>query len=240
MNLSGANQHYCEVIFMEYIRRALNININPAFLGWCLALPAAAFLVALLTAPSFSHPSASLPLSSQRLREFLSYYDIYRFKEFAVIFGNNFLAVVTVVYFTPLALSLRRVWERLRGRRTEVSMMEKNLLFLFPGLFLVRQAVYIALASCELASQIGRNVVITMIGIILPHGIPEFLVFSLAGAVGMEVTRKALTVSQGKGLTVLPDKAVSSYTLGVLASAVAACALVEVCLTPKVFAVLMA
>lgn len=91
-----------------------------------------------------------------------------------------------------------------------------------------RLLIFIAVVTGSLSFGIGKNIILTLAGIILPHGLPELLVFSLAGAAGMEITRKMLS----KGRT----KLFSVKLLGLLLLLTAGCAFVEVYFTPKVFA----
>ena len=217
---------------MEQAKRISFIKVNSTCFAWCFGLPVFAFMIALSLVAGLSGGEPGAALTARSLREFLNYYNTHVVDEFLKIFLNNYLAVLVIVYFTPLVLGLRKILEKCRNKQITLSKFDKVLLYLFPGIFLVRQAVNIAIIANSLASHINKNVIVTLTGIILPHGLPELLAFSLAGAVGMEVTRKLLfSTSQGR--------LVSGKVLGSLVVFIALCAFLEVYFTPKVFAVIM-
>jgi hypothetical protein len=180
----------------------------------------------------FSGAPSGISITVHNLKQFLEYYDKYLFREFFQIFFNNYFAVLVLVYFTPLFIGIRGLWQKWSNKHSEISVFEKLILYLFPGLFMVRQAVNIAVISSGLSGYINKNVIITLTGIILPHGLPELLAFSVAGAIGMEVTRKML-FSQSSG------RLVSGKVMILLGLFTALCAFMEVYFTPKIFALLM-
>jgi len=198
-------------------KNSLNILVMPSvFFVWCLMLPTAALVFSLITLWFFNGHNSTGILTENMIRIFL----------------NNYLAVLVIVYFTPVVLWLRYSWQVYRKNQTSVTVFEKVILYLFPALFLVRQAVNIAVITGNLSFEIGKSMLVTLAGIILPHGLPELLVFSFAGAVGMEITRRLLSV---RGRTKLLD----SKLLGLLLFLTAGSAFVEVYFTPKVFVMLM-
>ena len=214
-------------------KNSLNILVMPSvFFVWCLMLPTAALVFSLITLWFFNGHNSTGILTENMINSFLQYYDNNRLREGIRIFLNNYLAVLVIVYFTPVVLWLRYSWQVYRKNQTSVTVFEKVILYLFPALFLVRQAVNIAVITGNLSFEIGKSMLVTLAGIILPHGLPELLVFSFAGAVGMEITRRLLSV---RGRTKLLD----SKLLGLLLFLTAGSALVEVYFTPKVFVMLM-
>ncbi len=217
---------------MEQTRKEIFRDFNPTFFIWCLALPVFVFIITLSLANSGSSIEPVASLNGNKIRQFLNYYETYLVDEFVEIFFNNYAVLLVIVYFTPIVLGLRRVWEKWRGKELTLSSLEKSLLYLFPGIFLARQAVNIAITVNALSVQINKNVVITLAGIILPHGLPELLAFSLAGAIGMEVTRKMLSTASGT--------LVNMQVMCLLCIFTALCAFLEVSFTPRVFALLMA
>lgn len=217
------------------IRRNLSgIPLMPSiFFVWCLLLPTAVLIFTLAVIWLFTGSDSNGILSLNMINDFLRYYDRHRLDEGMQIFLNNYLAVLVVVYFTPATLWLRHLWHRYRSKKeTAVTTFEKIILYLFPAFFLVRQAINIAVVTGNLSFGIGKNLILTLAGIILPHGLPELLVFSLAGAVGMEFTRGLLSAKDQTRL-------ISAKLLGLLMLLTAGCAFVEVYFTPKVFALLM-
>lgn len=217
---------------MEQVRNT-HFRCNSIFFIWCLGLPVLAFVITLSIISSFSagtHAGASV--TGQSLHEFLTYYDTHWADEFFKIFINNYCAVLILIYFTPITMGVRSIWEKFRKNEVEVSGFEKILLYLFPILFLIRQAVNIALILNNFSGQIDKNIYLTLAGIIMPHGIPELLVFSLVGALGMEVTRRHLSDPESGGL-------VRGGALGMMSVLVALCAFIEVYFTPRVFVYLM-
>ncbi|PKM83418.1 MAG: hypothetical protein CVU89_01350 [Firmicutes bacterium HGW-Firmicutes-14] len=215
---------------MEQTRKLSDINFT--FFLWCFGLPVFSFIIALSLIASFSGAPSGISITVHNLKQFLEYYDTYLFREFFEIFFNNYFAVLILVYFTPLFVGMRRLWQKWSNKHTEITAFEKLVLYLFPGLFLVRQAVNIAVISSGLSGYINKNVIITLAGIVLPHGLPELLAFSIAGAIGMEVTRKILFSSSS-------GKLVSGNVLILLCLFTALCAFMEVYFTPKIFALLM-
>jgi len=211
--------------------------MNPVFFLWCLSLPLLAFVftVFLLSAFSAVFPASvsnGTLVDSRSLQEFLAYYDTHLVREFLEIFLNNYFAALVLIFFTPVILVLRRVWQKWRGRDCVVSVFEKNLLYLFPGIFLIRQAVYMASILSGFSVSIDKNALLILAGILLPHGLPELLAFSMAGALGMEVTGKLLSA-------ISPGKLVRMRTLGLLLLATVFCAFVEVYFTPRIFVAVM-
>lgn len=217
---------------MEQATKTWSFGFNYTFFGWCLGLPVSAFIITLFLTATFSVGNTGVTITNHNLQEFINYYDQNSVGECLKIFLNNFCAALVVVYFTPFILYLRQSWEKWRNVEISLSPVEKLVLYIFPGLFLIRQAVSIAFVLNNLSWQINKNVILTFMGIILPHGFPELLAFSLAGAVGMEVTRKLLLSPSTEGI-------VSARTLSVLLVFIAFCAYVEVYLTPKFFALIM-
>ena len=218
---------------MEHIKKnTLIIHFNPVFFTLCFGSPVFAFIVSLFIINALTAAGGEASLTSQCLREFLEYYDRYMANEFLKIFLNNYFIVVLLEYFTPLALLLRRVWQKFRNRNDEISAFEQVLLYLFPAVFLIRQAVNIAIILNGTSTSISKNVLLTFAGIILPHGLPELLAVSLAGAIGMEVTRKVLFSNVSGPL-------VKGRVLGLLGLFTALCAFIEVYFTPKIFSILM-
>lgn len=217
---------------MEQTRKIGLLEFNLTSFIWCLTLPVVAFVLVLSLGPVLNVNNLGSPLSRESLSQFLQYYNSHMVNEGLQIFLNNFTAVLVMVYFTPLALGIRQIWEKWRCRKVSISVFEKNLLFLFPGLFLIRQAINVALVLNNFSANINKSVVVTLAGIILPHGLPELISFSLAGAVGMEVTRKLLFSSS-------TGKLVGLKELGLLLFLTASCAFLEVFLTPRVFMLLM-
>ena len=218
---------------MEQIKKNfLKNDFNPVFFTLCFTGPVLAFLLTLWVISALSVGNGEVFLTAQRLREFVAYYDKYMVNEFLEIFLNNYFIILMLVYFTPLVLTLRKLWQRWRGREDEISAFEKGLLYLFPAIFLVRQAVTIALIINSMSASISKNILVTFLGIILPHGLPELVAVSMAGALGMEVTRKVLFSSASGRL-------VNGRILGLLCLFTALCAFVEVYFTPKIFTILM-
>ena len=211
----------------------LNIPVMPSiFFVWCLFLPTAALAFSLAMLWLFNGHNSAGNLTENMVNSFLQYYDNNGMREWMRIFLNNYLAVLVIVYFTPIVLWLRYLWQVFRKQQSSVTFFEKVILYLFPALFLVRQAVNIAVMTDNLSFDIGKNVLLTLAGIILPHGLPELLVFSLAGAVGMEITRRLLSIRENTRLF-------NVKLLGLLLILTAGSAFVEVYFTPKVFAMLM-
>lgn len=211
----------------------LNIPVIPSiFFIWCLMLPTAALVFSLAVLWLFNGDNSAGNLTENMIKSFLQYYDNNGMREWIRIFLNNYLAVLVIVYFTPMVLWLRYLWQVIRKKESSVTVFEKVILYLFPALFLVRQAVNIAVITDDFSFDIGKNVLLTLAGIILPHGLPELLVFSLAGAVGMEITRKLLSIKENTRLF-------NAKLLGLLLLLTAGSAFVEVYFTPKVFALLM-
>jgi len=217
---------------MEYVRKALAVNLNSKFFIWCFTLPIAAFVVTLSLGTVLADTVTQPGFNSRSVSEFLRYYDRYLLREFMIIFSNNYFAALVVVYFTPLALGLRRFWGRWRGKNTPLSRLEQALLYLFPAIFLVRQAVNIAVVLSGLAGPMSKNILVSFAGLILPHGLPELAAFSLAGALGMEVTHKLFN-------SVDSGRVVNARVLVILTTVFAFCAFLEVYFTPRVFALLV-
>lgn len=213
--------------------RKYSLPVMPSiFFVWCLMMPTAALVFSLAVLWFFNGHNGTGNLTQNMISSFLQYYDNNGAHEWMRIFLNNYLAVLVIVYFTPVVLWLRYFWQVYRKKQTSVTVFEKVILYLFPALFLVRQAINIAVITDDLSFDIGKNVLLTLAGIILPHGLPELLVFSLAGAVGMEITRRLLSLQDGSGLF-------NVKLLGLLLFLTAGSAFVEVYFTPKVFAILM-
>ncbi|WP_418791619.1 stage II sporulation protein M [Phosphitispora sp. TUW77] len=218
---------------MEQINKnALTVNFNPIFFLLCFGCPVFAFIISLFAINTLTTGGGEMFLTGQSLAEFLKYYNRYMVDEFLKIFLNNFFIIILLVYFTPITLVLRRGWQKFRNRDDEISSFEKVLLYLFPAVFLIRQAVNIAINLNGTSANISQNILLTFVGIILPHGLPELLVVSLAGAMGMEVTRKVF-------FTYTSGPLVKGWVLGLLGLLTALCALVEVYFTPKIFSILM-
>ncbi len=218
---------------MELLKKNMSpVHFNPISFILCFGTPVLAFMVSLFIINSVTAAGGETSLTGQCLTEFLEYYDRYMINEFLTIFLNNYLIVLLLVYFTPVALVLRRIWLKFRQRDEEISAFEKVLLYLFPAVFLIRQAVNIAVILNGTSASISKSVLLTFTGIILPHGLPELLAVSLAGAIGMEVTRKVLYANVSGPL-------VKSGVLGLLCVFTALCAFVEVYFTPKIFSILM-
>jgi len=217
---------------MELIKRTFSFGFNRVFFMWCFALPVAAFVITLFFTGVFADTAGGNQITNLGLKKFLAYYTANGINEFLVIFLNNYMAVLIIVYFGPVALWVRRQWERWRDRETALSALEKILLYVFPAVFLVRQAVNIAVIINGMAASINKNVILMFTGIVLPHGLPEFLVFCVAGAVGMEVTHKMLFSDS-------PGQIISGRVMLGLLVLIGACAFLEVYFTPRIFAALM-
>lgn len=217
---------------MEYIRRALAVSENLTFFLWCFTVPVISFVMTLALGALLSDSVSQPAFTSRALGEFTGYYDRYFLREFTIIFLNNYLAALVVVFFTPIALWIRKLWERWRGNSTPLSPVERTLLFLFPALFLIRQSVNIGIILSGLAGDMSKNIVIAFTGLILPHGLPELAAFSMAGALGMAVTRELIKARPSERL-------IKGRILALLTAAIAFCAFLEVFLTPKVFALLV-
>lgn len=214
-------------------KNSLNIPVMPSvFFIWCLMLPIAALVFSLIMLWFFNGNNSTGMLTENMVSSFLQYYDNNRLHEGLRIFLNNYLAVLVIVYFTPVVLWFRYLWQVYRKKQASVTLFEEVILYLFPALFLVRQAVNIAVITDNLSLDIGKSVFLTLAGIILPHGLPELLVFSFAGAIGMEITRRLLSI-QGS------TKLFNAKLLVLLLFLTAGSAFVEVYFTPKIFALLM-
>lgn len=214
-------------------KNILNIPLTTSvFFVWCLMMPTAALIFSLVVLWFFNDRNIPGTLTENMIYSFLQYYDNNRLHEGVRIFLNNYLAVLVIVYFTPVVLWLRYLWQVYRKKQASISTFEKSILYLFPALFLIRQAVNIAVVTDNLSLEIGKSVILTLAGIILPHGLPELLVLSIAGAVGMEITRRLLTMEGGTRLF-------NAKLMGLLLFLTAGSAFVEVYFTPKVFAMLM-
>ncbi len=225
-------ENFLPGLYMEQTRKNPLMEIDLPCLMWCFCLPVFTFVIAIVLAVVFADTRIGGSLTNESLRRFLDYYDRHQVTEFIVILLNNYIAVLLLVYFTPIALGLKDGWGKWRNKKAGISVFEKILLYLFPGLFLMRQAINIAIIIKDLSGIINKNIVITLAGIILPHGLPELLAFSLAGAIGMGVTRKLL-------FTPVSGRLVGGKALGILLIFIASCAFLEVYLTPRVFAAIM-
>jgi hypothetical protein len=209
-----------------------SLDFNVTFFLWCFTLPIFVFMIALAVIDNFIAVKGDMFVTAQQLRSFLLYYDKYIIREFAVIFGNNFLAVLVVIYFTPVYLWFRKRWAGWRNSKTALTAFEKILLYLFPALFLIRQSLNIVASLYRLSERINENIIVTMIGVILPHGLPELIAFSITGAIAMGVTKKI--ISSGSS-----GKPINLNIVGLLCILTGLCAFVEVYFTPKIFALIM-
>lgn len=216
---------------MEEVEKGGAIKFNVRFFLLCIGLPISFFLLTLLLAALFSTGSLGEGLNRRALAEFVSYYRDNYVKEFFKIFLNNSFVALVMIYFTPFALFLRKIWEKHRDYDFPLSTREKILLYSFPAVFLTRDAMRIALIVSDLAGQIQRDIFVTFFGIIFPHGFPELVALGLAGAVGMEVTRRHITKHGEK----TPEIKILLF----LIFCVGAAAYLEVLFTPMVFALLM-
>lgn len=213
------------------ISRNFRVKLNPGFFVWCVSVPVLFFIMTLLLAAVFSTDAMDKLTNERSLNEFLSYYKNNSIREFLIIFLNNSFVAIVIIYFTPFALFIRNAWEKRRGITTALSPRERLILYSFPVLFLIREAIRIALIVSDLSGQIDRGVIITFFGIIFPHGLPEFLALSVAGAMGMEVTRRCFSSTSGR--------TPGMKQVIVLIIFIGFCAFLEVHLTPKVFALLL-
>lgn len=216
---------------MEQAEKRSAIKFNVRFFLWCMGLPVSFFLLTLLLSALFSAGGMGNGLSRQALTEFLSFYRENYVREFFIIFLNNSFVALVMIYFTPFALFLRKVWERQKDYDFTLSTRERYLLYSFPIIFLTRDAIRIALVVSDLSSRIQKDVILTFLGIIFPHGFPELVALGLAGAVGMEVTRRFLVKAE--------EKTPGFKVILFLISCIAAAAYLEVRFTPEVFALLM-
>lgn len=217
-------------VVME-IGKNFRVKLNPGFFVWCVSLPVIFFIITLSLSALFSTEAMDKITRQRSLTEFLSYYNNNSLREFIIIFFNNSFVAIVIIYFTPFALYVRNWWEQRRGVSADLSPREKLILYSFPVLFLIREAVRIALTVSDLSGQIDRGVLITFFGIIFPHGLPEFLALSVAGAMGMEVTKRCFYSVSG---TMPGVKQVVGLIIFI-----GFCAFLEVKLTPRVFALLL-
>ena len=170
-------------------------------------------------------------VTPERLQKFLAFYRENFFSEISVIFINNSAAALILIYFTPLAILLKRRLVFLRSAGEDLTKWDRLLLYGFPVFFLIKQGIVIGLKLSGFADQIGESLLTTFIGIIFPHLSLEALALCLAAVLGLHVTRRCLAGDAlGYGL--------KAATLAVVAL-VAAAALLEVSVTPKVFAFFM-
>lgn len=216
---------------MEQVDERSMPKFNLRFFLWCIGLPVLFFLVTMLLAALFSAGGLGNGLDRQALAEFVTYYRENYVGEFFKIFLNNSFVALVMIYFTPFALFIRKIWEKHKDYDFPLSHRERILLYAFPAIFLTRDAIRIALVVSDLSGRIQKDMVLTFLGIIFPHGFPELVALGMAGAVGMEVTRRYVT-KQG-------EKTPELKVLLFLIFAIAACAFLEVRFTPLVFALLM-
>lgn len=217
---------------MEQIAKNRTENFNGTFLIWCIVFPVISFMGTLLLANYFTQGHPGEVITRKSLAAFLKYYEENHMTEFLTIFVNNSFSALVLVYFTPFILFVRRRWEKLRNYSIQLSGFEKLLLYSFPVMFLVREAVRIAMLVNGLSLQINKSLVLTFSGMLLPHGLPELIAFSVAGAFGMEVTKHCLTEPSF-------ERAVGSRKIVLLIVTIGLCAYLEVSFTPRVFAILM-
>lgn len=216
---------------MEQAEKRSAIKFNVRFFLWCIGLPVTFFLLTLFLAALFSAGGLGGGLNGQALTEFVKYYRENYVSEFFKIFLNNSFVALVMIYFTPFALFIRKVWEKHMDYDFPLSTREKILLYSFPAVFLTRDAIRIALIISDLAERIQKDMIITFLGIIFPHGFPELVALGMAGAVGMEVTRRHI-MRQG-------EKTPQLKVLLFLILCIGAAAFLEVRFTPLVFALLM-
>lgn len=213
------------------ISRNFRVKLNSGFFIWCTSVPVLFFVITLLLAAVFSTDAMDKLSKERTLTEFLSYYKNNSVREFLIIFFNNSFVALVIIYFTPFALFVRNLWEKGRGVTAALSPRERLILYSFPVLFLIREAIRIALTVSDLSGQIDRGVIVTFLGIIFPHGLPEFLALSVAGAIGMEVTRRCFSSST--------DRMPGVKQVALLIIFIGFCAFLEVYLTPRIFALLL-
>ena len=213
------------------ISRNFRVKLNSGFIVWCVCVPVLFFVITLLLAAVFSTDAMDKLSNERSVAEFLSYYKNNSIREFSTIFLNNSFVAIVIIYFTPFALFVRDTWEKRRGMTSPLSSRERLILYSFPVLFLIREAIRIALTVSDLSGQIDRGVIITFFGIIFPHGLPEFLALSVAGAMGMEVTRRCFSSA--------PGRTPGIKQVSLLIIFIGFCAFLEVHLTPRVFALLL-
>ncbi|HWI55521.1 MAG TPA: stage II sporulation protein M [Desulfobacteria bacterium] len=216
---------------MEQVEKRSTIKFNLRFFIWCIGLPVLFFLLTFLLAALFSTHRSDNGSNGQALAEFLRYYRENSFREFFKIFLNNSFVAFVMIYFTPFALFIRKVWENRKDYDFTLSTREIILLYSFPAVFLTRDAIRIALIVSDLSGKIHKDMIFTFLSIIFPHGFPELVALGMAGAVGMEVTRRHVT-KQGEKT---PELKVLLFLLFCFGAA----AYLEVRFTPLVFALLM-
>lgn len=216
---------------MEQVDKKNLIKFNTRFFLWCISLPVVFFFVTLLFSALFFAGGIGNGLSRHTMAEFLNYYRENYVREFLKIFLNNSFVGLVMIYFTPFALFVRKVWEKHRDYNFPLSTRERLMLYSFPTVFLTRDAIRIALTVSDVSSQIQKDMFLTFLGIIFPHGLPELVALGLAGAVGMEVTRRHVTNHAEK----TPGLKVILFLIFLIGAA----AFLEVRFTPVVFALLM-
>ncbi len=216
---------------MEQVEKVSEIKFNVGLILWCVGLPILFFTITLLSTALFSAGEMGNGLSRQVLAEFLRYYRENYVREFFIIFLNNSFIALVLVYFTPFALFLRKIWEKYRDCNSLLSIRERFLLYSFPTIFLNREAIRFALVVNDFSGQIQKGRILTFLGIIFPHGVPELLALGMAGAVGMEVTLRYIGKKDHKNP--------SLKVLLLLILSIGLAAFMEVRLTPGIFALLM-
>lgn len=170
-------------------------------------------------------------LTAGKLEKFVAFYRENFLSEFGVIFSNNSLAALLMIYFSPLAIFLYRWMERLGLTGSRITWWDRFLLYGFPALFLAKQGAVMGWGLVGFAAQTGHSPAAVFFSIIFPHFLFEALALCQAGALGLAVTGQALT---GGGLSVDIRKA-ALPVIGLLAAA----AFLEVAITPRIFAFMM-
>lgn len=187
---------------------------------------------AAIAGDAFGARAPAIDITPEQIRRFVAFYKENLISEMSIIFINNTVAGLLLIYFTPLALKLHGWLGALRpvGRLTG---WDRFLLYGFPALFVIKQGIVMGLGLADFAAQIGEGMATTFFSIIFPHLAPEALALCLAAAMGLEVTRRALNRETPKAGFSINIAALSVVGLMALA------AFLEVALTPQVFALVM-
>lgn len=172
-----------------------------------------------------------IELTPERLQRFTAFYRDNFFSELGIIFANNSAAALLLIYFTPMALRLHKWLGFLRPPGCRLTRVDRFMLSGFPAFFIIKQGAVMGLSLAGFASRIGESPAATFFSIIFPHLSLEALAICLAGAQGLKETGQCLAggrASPGTGMSAL-------LIIGLMALA----ALLEVALTPRVFAFVM-
>lgn len=172
-----------------------------------------------------------IELTPELLQRFKAFYRENFFLELGIIFVNNSAAALVLIYFTPLALRLHKWLSCVRAPGCRLTRLDLFMLYGFPAFFIIKQGLVMGFSVAGFSSRIGESPAVVFFGIIFPHLSLEALAICLAGALGLKVTRQCLAGGRAS-----PETGISALKIVGL---VALAALVEVRLTPGIFAIVM-